>query len=164
MASSSSRPGSSSNQATVILPNNNFFSYSNKQECRVHKRISSSTSFRVKSQPSMLKLEVTASWNNKCQKLNRLAVWLKMRKLTLKTQLRNSSLTLTLPTSSCRRRLTKSGLSWTGRLSRMRRKQLSYKLWWRVISWETLKSKDLNVRSWVRELTHREHWNSSTRR
>jgi len=76
MASSSLRPGSSSNQATVNLLDLYLFRYSNKQECRVHKRISSLTSFRVKSQPLMLKLGVIASWNNKCQRLNHLAAWL----------------------------------------------------------------------------------------
>ena len=39
MASSSLRPGSSSNQATVISRNLNIFRFSNKQECRALKKI-----------------------------------------------------------------------------------------------------------------------------
>lgn len=164
MASSSLRPGSSSNQATVLPLNLNPYRYSNKRECKVRKKISSSTNCRVRSQPLMLKLGVTASSNNKCQRLSHLAVWLKTKKLILKTLHQNSSHTLISRTSRCRRRLIKWGLCWTGRHSKTRRRQLNSRLYWRAISWETLKSKDLNARSWGLEQTHKRHSSHNTRR
>ncbi len=74
MASSSLRPGSSSNQSTVITLNFITYRSSNKQECKVHKKISLSINSKVKLQPSMLKPGVTASSNNKCQRLSHLVV------------------------------------------------------------------------------------------